>query len=346
MSSAQAVPTAATSTSAGSAAPGGSLAGILDGLACIDPGAVFLQDGDGRDVWSGRPPRTLTRAGAAAAVRDLSSRLIGLKLPLGTSVGICLPGGSEACLSILAAGRAGLVPVLLPVFLGEQALETLVDLADVRAVISQTRVGSLRPAATFCAIAGRRFRLRFLLAFGPDVPDGVVDLDRASSGQIEERVPAAAARAGIVTFDDGDGAPQPVFRPESSWLAAAALVLDVTRWRAGDTIVSCLAPDDFKGLVTGLVAALLSGAACESQGLFDPDHVATSLARGRRRHLVVPGWTEPLVTSLAFARGAESVLFVHTSMADVPKSRASGEPRFIDAVAFGEADPTMSFTVL
>lgn len=343
MSRAAPLPDPAATPPRADAGPENTLAGLLEGLARLDPDAAALADMEGREAWCGRAPGRYTRAGAALAMRDLSSRLLALDLPPGSAVGICLAGGTEACLAILAAERAGLVPVLLPVFAEEDDLERRLTLSDARAVVTQTRVGRLRPAATLCAVAARRFRLRFLLAFGPDVPDGVVDLDRPSSRGAGAPGPVRGASPGIVTFEDRADEPHALlphalFRPSSSWLAAAALVLAATGWGPGDTVVTSLAPDDLKGLATGLVACLGAGAACEVQAVFDPDRLAAAVARHPRTHLVLPGWTERAVARLGLADGAASVVLVHDSPAALPSGTGAAPWRcpVVDAVALGE----------
>lgn len=319
------------------AEPDNTLAGVLEGLARLHPGAIALRDGAGRETWSGRPARSYTRAAALSAVRDLTSRLLGLGLPPGSAVGICLPAGTEICLAILATERAGLVPVLLPIVASQQDLETHIALVDARAVITQTRIASLRPAETVCAVAARRFRLRFVLAFGPEVPDGVIDLDDGAGSVGRSIEPGAGAGSGIVTFEERGDRSGPMFRPSSSWLAAAASVLAATEWSSRDTVVTWIAPDDLKGLTTGLIACLASGAACEMQAVFDPKRLVASVSGLDRTHLVLPGWTEQAVLRLGLANGAASILFVHDSMAGVSSGVSCppcGYP-VADAVALG-----------
>ena len=314
------------------------LANVLDGLARADPDRVAWRDDDRRESWSGRPPKTYTRAAALASVRDLSSRLFGLDLPAGSAVAMLLPAGTEACLSILAVERAGLVPVLIPVFADEADLETCIALADVRAIVTQTRVGRLRPVETAIAVAARRFRIRFLLAFGPDVPDGVVDLDHAPSRAALPVEPVPGTSPGIVTVENRAGEPRALFRPSSSWLAASAVVLAATGWQSRDTVATWIAPDDLKGLATGLVACLGSGATCELHAVFAADRLPASIAGRSRVHLVLPGWTEQAIARLGLANRAASVMLVHDGPADF--SSRSGSARcpcpVVDAVSLGE----------
>ncbi|MDB5592931.1 AMP-binding protein [Enterovirga sp.] len=313
------------------------LASLLGRLAAEKPDLPLLRDPDGRETWTGRAPASYSAREAHESVRGLSARMRRLGLPAGSPVGICLAPGSELCLSLLAAEAAGLVPVLLPAALDEDEIGQLVDRVPLAAVVTQGVLGSGRPAATFATIAARRFHVRFLLAFGPDLPDGVVDLG-SPAWPARDVAAGPSPNPGVVTFSAGEGGPVPMFRPSLSWLAAAAVTLAATRWGPGDTVIACLAPDDLKGLATGWVACLAAGATCEIHAPFEPARLAPALARPGRNHLALPGWTEPLIAAAGLAAGARSVLFVHSGLADVPETgpAALGAARLVDAMALGE----------
>lgn len=315
------------------------LSSLLDALARDRPEAALLHDAAGRESWSGRPARRLAAGEARDAARGLASRLRALKLPAGSAVGICLPNGSELCLSLLAAEQAGLVPVLMPATGERDELERIVDVADLGAVVTQARLGQARPACLFREIAARRFRLRFLLGFGPDVPDGVIDLDapEPAAGGASRSGGGRPTASSIATV--GESGRGPTFRTGLSSIAAAAVVVAAARWRAGDTVATTVAPDDLKGLAAGWLACLVAGAACEAHPGLDRERLAAALARPGRTHLVLPGWTEEVALAAGLCEGAASVLFVHPSPAGLPAETrpAFRSVRIVDAVSFGEA---------
>ena len=303
------------------------------------PARVVLRDAPGRDRWCGRPAASLGAADAMTRVAKLASHFRNLRLPARARVGIFLPGGSEACLAFLAVEEAELTPCLLDVGADPTWLAAAIDAADIRAVVTQTRIGDERPANRISLIAAGFFRLRFLLAFGPDVPDGVLDLDAvlaAETGSPTLGSPPSAEEAGLVTFaTDGAGAAFPVFRTRSSAVAACAVVLAAARVRAGDRVVSLLAPDDLAGFVTGLGSALLSGASFEPHPAFDLASLAGVGQNGGTSHLVAPGWMEDALAASGIAEGHRSTLLVRKAPTRLP-DRTTLSGQVTDVLSIGE----------
>src|SRR4051794_31370505 len=155
------------------------LSSLLAATADRHPARLAFSDQPDREAWSGRPRISWTYANTQHIIERLATALATLELPPGTPVGICLPNGSEAAVSILAVERAGYVPCLLPIGWPEELLSRALEAANVAAIICQSRLADERPADLFCRLAARYFGIRFVCAFGPHVPDGVIDLDRA-----------------------------------------------------------------------------------------------------------------------------------------------------------------------
>ena len=196
------------------------LSALLAAMAERQPGGLAFSDQPDRGSWSGRPRISWTYANAQHIVERLAAFLSNLGLSPGAPVAICMPNGAEACASILAVERAGLLPCLLPIGWSEEALGRALEIAQVEAVICQGRVAEEEPAQMFCRLAARYFGIRFVCAFGPLIPDGVLDLDRAILDTAASIAPAEpAGHAGLVTFEDRGGEQRPIFRPYNSCLA-------------------------------------------------------------------------------------------------------------------------------
>lgn len=316
------------------------LSGLLGATADRHLGRVAFIDQRGREDWSGRSPVEWTYPQAYEVIERLSQFFIQMKLPPKSPVGICLPNCSEACLSILAVEHAGLVPCLLPLSWSEDDLGAAVEAANLAAVVTQTVVGDERPAELFRRLALRYYGLRFIFAYGPEVPDGVSDLDQVilgSAGLGARAFPSAEpiAENGIVTFWRRGDSISPVFRPSQSVVASAVTFLVTARIRAGDRIVSLHAPDDHCGLTTGLIASLLSGATLECHGLFSARAFASALEGSRPIHLVAPAWMEGTLAKAALPESVLSVILIHDAPARFKAKSALKTPT-IDVLAFGE----------
>ncbi len=317
------------------------LASLLAAAAERQPDRPALIDPVDKPAWSGRPALIWTFATAREAVGRLAAALRRLDLPPGSPVGLHFAGGSEAVLALLAVEAAGLLPCLLPIAWDEERLRRAAEVAGLRAVLTQGQVGSLRPAETLCRVAAAYFGLRFVAAFGPGLPDGVIGLDQAFLDHRPDPLPEVRA-CGLVTFDAGDPE-RPVHRGGDALTAAAALHLVSARFAPGERVVSLLPSSDLRGLVTGFAAALLAGAAFECHPLPGGQALAAALERPGDLHLVVPDWMEarlaavPLpatLRTLTFARRAPCVL-PRPLPRSLPHPEA-GEARILDAVAFGE----------
>lgn len=316
---------------------------LLAATARHHPDRIAVIDPADKPAWSGRPAITWTYAAAAEIVERLARGLRGWRLPPGSRIGLCLPGSAESVLAVLAVEAAGHVAVMLPVSWDEERLLAAAQNVGLSAVLTQSRLGGAAPAERLCTVAMRYFGLRYLAAFGPDVPDGVINLDRfvldGPAGPAPDR---AAAPAGLVSFAGGDP-DRPVFRSGEALVAAAAAHLVAARVAPGERILSLIGPHDLRGLATGLAAAIVAGATLEVLPLFDGAAFAAALRRPGPTHLVAPAFLEKNLTGRDLPPGLRSAVFVHRAPARFPaRSRAPGGAQalrldaVIDAVAFDE----------
>jgi mycobactin salicyl-AMP ligase len=316
------------------------LSGLLAATADRHSGRVAFKDQAGRDAWSRRVPIEWTYPLAYSVIERLSEFFVQMKLPPRSPVGICLPNGSEACLTILAIEHAGLIPCLLPVAWPEDDLAAAVEAANLPAVVTQTLVGEERPAELFRRLALRYFGLRFIAAYGPMVPDGVTDLDKVLLGSegLAARAMAGAeptTENGVVTFWRKGDRIKPVFRPCQSLVASAVTFLVTAKIRPGDRIISLIAPDDHCGLTTGLIASLLSGATLECHGLFSARAFIEALDDPRPAHVLAPAWMEDSLGKAALPETVQSVILIHDAPTRFKVNSMLTTPT-VDVLAFGE----------
>jgi non-ribosomal peptide synthetase component F len=306
---------------------------MLDDLVRRDLGSAGVRDQPERAGWSGRPSRTRTWAELHDDTRRLSRVLAGLRLDRGARVAVCLPNGSEAVLTILALERAGLTPCLLPFGIAPDRVADAIGAANVRALVTQGRMGAERPAEALARVAAADFRVRFLLGFGPDLPDGAIDLDDVL-GQVgtitDDPSAAGAGPAALLTLASSG---RLVARSSASLVAAAAPVLAATGVRRGDSIASFVTGDDLKGLATGLVPALMSGASLDLYEVASRAVLDAAACGPGRLHLALPGWAERALPDAA--RPSGSLVFASEAPARFPTRSPSAVP-VIDAVSLDD----------
>src|SRR5690606_32802042 len=111
------------------------------------------------------------------------------------------------------------------------------------------------------------FTLRFILAFGRAVPDGVISIDehldalkRPDLRPDTERTGKAGRHIAIVTWDATPGGFAPVARTHGEIIAAGMAHMLEAGLTGSDVIATTLLGASIAGLATGLVSSLLSGA--------------------------------------------------------------------------------------
>jgi hypothetical protein len=322
---------------------------LLASRAAAHPDSIVFHDQPDGERWTGRVSGQWSAAFAFDCVCRLASYFASLDLPERAPLGICLTGGAEATLVLLAAERAGLIPFFLPLTANWAEVARQIEAAGIQAVVTQARAGEQRPSERMSEIAAGYFRLRFLMAFGPDVSDGVVDLDEmvATAGPKPTITPTISAvstistisaisikEPGLISLPRYPGA-RPVYRPSRSLVAASAAILVSAGIRPGDRLLTLLAPDDLRGLATGPVAALLTGASLETHGVFDAATLLASLESDTPTHLVAPGWLEPALARLDLPESIATLILVH----DAPvrfRAHNALQHRVVDVLAFDE----------
>ena len=315
--------------------PRAGLCALLAGTARLDPGRLAFADAAPKRGWSGRPPMAWTYGTAAEIIGRLARALRSWRLAPGSRIGLWFPGSTEGLVAHLAVEAAGYVPCPLPPSWTEAQAAAGIQAAGLSAVLTQTQVGANRPAEALCRIAAGYFGLRYLAAFGPGVPDGVINLDALALDRAGGTAPLPETGGGLVSFAAGDPA-RPVHRTGDALLAAIAAHLVSARIEPSDRILTLLPPSDLLGLVTGLGAALAAGVDLETMPVFDGLALIENLAQPRPTHLVAPAFLEQALDALPPA--TRSVVLARRAPGSVPPhaaDRAVGSP-VLDVLAFDE----------
>jgi len=111
----------------------------------------------------------------------------------GVTVGVQLPNTVEIAATFLAIVRLGAIVVPFPVQYRSHELTELSKVAALKVFVTTTRIGRREAAVEMASLQPNIPTLERVLAFGSNVPEGVVDLDG--------RVAAAVDRSGLEAFN-------------------------------------------------------------------------------------------------------------------------------------------------
>jgi hypothetical protein len=310
---------------------------LISGAARLRPQAIALAD-RGTSV-----PFDLLAGHASALARLLADS--GLQ----PGERVLLTGGAEVSLVIamVAALRGGFEPALAPLGLDVGELAAYARAINAVALAGPTHYGTSVAAETYFATAALASSIRLVATLGPQDIDGAVDLRteavlRYAAGRpemdIERGKPAPSYPPRIITFDRDRK--MPAIHQQATLMAAS---LDfVARASIGreTPILTTLAPTSFAGLVTGPLAALLSGATLHLDGPFDSAAFLKRRDEAGHAHLIVPAATAEAFAEAGVFEGLASAVLISRLAANkafaAPKPLAAPCP-IIDLYAVGEA---------
>lgn len=247
--------------------------GLLRRRARQRPGSVALIDPRNREALGLGRPRALSYGEADGAVDALAAHFIDIGLMPGDRIAVQLPNVAEHALVLLAAWRAGLTVMALPMLWRATEIAKVCASGAPLALIGVASFEGEARAGDLCAIAARELAVRFVLGFGGGLPDGVAPLDEViAAGALGAHAPVSRAGRGpaLVTFTARAGEPiLPVFRTEEELLAQGAMTVMALGLDRSDVVLNPYPLTGQSGLSLGLAPWLIAGAALALHQPFD-----------------------------------------------------------------------------
>lgn len=324
---------------------GMTLPGLVQGSATLRPDAPAVVEPDNTEGLIGRKARLLTCKGLLVETDLLAQKLRALGLKAGDVVLVHLPNTADALLTLLAIQKAGGIPAPLPVFEDRACLAEAARLINAAAIITMASFAGLTPAETCRDAAIDALNVRFVAAFGRDLPEGVAALDDWDT--VEFLTAAAFPKldgpdAALITFDRVDGALRALVRTHEHLVAEAAAAASLARIATGNRVLATVPPASAAGVIYGIALPLLTGAWVELNALFDSAGFAAQLGAGDKTTVILPGTAEVAYRRFRGTRAikAEHLVLIHRPEADGPLPDLSGEannPRIVDVIGLGEA---------
>ncbi|MGA3138959.1 MAG: class I adenylate-forming enzyme family protein [Xanthobacteraceae bacterium] len=260
------------------------------------PDALALADPANRSQFTEGKPRRLSYAEADRVVAAIAARLRGMGLSTDAVIGIQLPNVVENILAILGVLRAGMIAAPLPLLWRRADAVAALARVGAKALIVCGRVGTSEHCQFAMQTAAEVFSIRYVCAFGTNLPDGVVSFEdlfsEIPSGRLlplDRARENAASHVAAVTFDVGENGLVPVARTHSELFAGGLAAILESRLPPEANILSALLPASFAGLSLMLLPWLFSGGTLFLHHPFDPDLLAWQWREDRCTTLVLPG---------------------------------------------------------
>jgi hypothetical protein len=245
--------------------------GLFRRVLARQPEAPALRDPLNKRRITGQAPKRLTFAEADRAILALTAHFIDAGLPANSVIAVQLPNTVEFMLTVLAAHRAGLVVVLLPLLWRQTELTMALNRTGARAIVTTGKIDGVVHADLAMNAAAEAFSIRHVCGFGDDLPEGMASLDRAieNPSATTRAVVQDGRKAAIISFDVTADGFRPVPRTHLNLIAGALAVFLESRMPQGAILMSAFAPSSFAGLTSSLLVWLLSGGTLALHHPFD-----------------------------------------------------------------------------
>mgnify|MGYP001166066023 CR=1 FL=1 len=325
---------------------GMSLPGLVKGGATLRAGALALVEPPEVEGLLGRAAQAMTCRDLNVEVDLCAQKLRALGLKAGNRVVLSLPNTAEATVALLAVQRAGGIPAPMGIFEEAARLAEAARCIDAVAIVTVARFAGIAAAERARDAAAAEMSIRFVAAFGDDLPEGVAGLDHWDQVEFIGRTgfPRLTGTApALISFDDGTGVLRPLMRTHEQLVAEAASAASLSRVSAGSRVLATLPPVTAAGVVYGLALPLLAGACLAPHPLFDSCAFGAQLGEGEKTTVVLPGVAAEAWQAHCATRSVrtESLVLIHRPQPDdlgaLPAGRMRRDPRTVDVLALGEA---------
>lgn len=280
------------------------------------PDRLALVDAPDRADWTSGEPQQLTYAEADRQISRIAALFVQFGLSTDQIVAAKLPNTATTLLVYLAAWRAGLIVVPLPLTWRRRSIRPALERIGARAIITVDALEGEDIATPMRDIAAELFGVRHLLGVGDALPEGIVDLigtcdqlaDDQGPPELERRENAADHVASLTFSGTADGRLVPVPRSHNQWISAGLMTMLEARMEPGCTIVSPFMPTGMAGLGGAVVPWLLSGGTLHLHHFRSKAGLADHLATLEPDHVLCPALLAAPVAGALDAAGSEAVL--------------------------------------
>jgi|SRR5579859_200288 len=235
------------------------------------PDALALVDPANRSEITAGEPRRLSYRQLRHTADRLASRLIEQGIRKDDILAVQLPNTVELVVVYLAAARIGAIVSPFPAQYREHELEQLINFIEAKTFITTTRIGKHQHAEMAANLRPKLPTLTSILAWGDNLPAGVVSLDllmRLMSAPDDAQVLAEYDRTVKIDANDvfticwtsgTEGRPKGVPRSHNEWIVIGEGMSDGAELEEGCVILNPFPLVNMAGIGGMLMAWLLTG---------------------------------------------------------------------------------------
>lgn len=232
------------------------------------PEAIALIDPPNRAEFTVGDPQRLTYADLRTRVDRLAAGLVRLGVGPDQVIMAQLPNIVELVISYLAAARIGAIISPVPVQYRTHELRQVLALAEPSVYIAARTFNGFDYLAMLDGLLPDFPSVRAVIAAGPDVPEGVISLDKllaeahdaeALAAYITRHPPDANDALTLCWTSGTEADPKGVPRSHNHWLSIAYVTVDGAELRPGDRLLNPFPLVNMSAIGGMLVPWLLTG---------------------------------------------------------------------------------------
>ncbi|TWE07873.1 class I adenylate-forming enzyme family protein [Rudaeicoccus suwonensis] len=269
----------------------------FDRRARDNPDRISLVDPVNRESITDGPPRRLTWSEVAQEVHDLARALHRCGVRQGDVVGVQLPNSVELAMAYIATATIGAIASPFPIQYDAHELRQMGERAGMTAFLTVGRAGKRHPASTAAGLVAAVPSLRSVLAWGKELPVGVIDLGPALRDDHDD---AEFGRhlAGLVRHPNDcvtlcwtsgtEGIPKGVPRAHGDWMTIALGTIETPRLTSQDVLLNPFPMVNAGGMAGMFLPWLMLGARLVQHQPFDMETFIGQIEHERVTYTCAP----------------------------------------------------------